>query len=497
MEKPSTSARGWRDFLRDRLYIGGTWVPAEGGAVIKVTDPATGSSVGQVPDGGAVETELAVAAARAAFPAFAALTAAERAGMLHRLADLIDAHGPALAELLTREQGKPLAEARGEVGMSAAYIRWFAEEARRVYGDTIPSPWQGRRLMVTPEPVGVVGAITPWNFPSSMLARKIGPALAAGCTIVAKPASQAPLSALAWGVLCEEAGIPSGVVNIVTGNARAIGGVLTSHPEVAKITFTGSTEVGKTLLRQAADSVKRCSMELGGNAPFIVFDDADLDQAVAGAVASKFRNAGQTCVCSNRIYVQSGIYDRFVEAFSRAVEALRAGSGLEEGVTLGPLIDEKAVVGAEAFVADALAKGGRVVTGGARSKGLFFQPTVIADASAAMDFAHEEIFGPVAPVFRFETEEEALRVANDTRYGLACYFYTTDLGRAFRVSSALRYGLVGVNEGVITTEVAPFGGMKQSGLGREGSKYGIEDYLDQKYVCFGGLEERKAADAII
>jgi succinate-semialdehyde dehydrogenase/glutarate-semialdehyde dehydrogenase len=394
-----------------------------------------------------------------------------------------------LAELLTCEQGKPLAEAKGEVAMSAAYVLWFGEEARRVYGDVIPSPWPDRRILVTKEPVGVVAAITPWNFPSSMLSRKIGPALAAGCTAVIKPASQTPYSGLAWGALCEEVGIPKGVINIVTGSAGEIGEELTRNPLVRKISFTGSTEVGKILLKQAAGTVKKVSMELGGNAPFLVFDDADLDRAVAGAMAAKYRNAGQTCVCTNRFYVQAGSYDEFVDKLAAASKALKIGSGLDEGVQQGPLIDERAVEKVEAFVADAEAKGGRVVVGGKRHKlgGSFFEPTVVADATQEMRFAKEEIFGPVAPVFPFETEEEAIRLANDTEFGLACYFYTRDLGRAFRVSEGLKYGLVGVNEGIITTEVAPFGGMKESGLGREGSKYGIEDYLDVKYVCVGGL----------
>jgi succinate-semialdehyde dehydrogenase/glutarate-semialdehyde dehydrogenase len=394
-----------------------------------------------------------------------------------------------LAELLTLEQGKPLARRKARSAMSAAYVLWFAEEARRVYGDVIPSPWPDRRILVTKEPVGVVAAITPWNFPSSMLSRKIGPALAAGCTAVVKPASQTPYSGLAWGALCEEVGIPKGVINVVTGSAGEIGTELTENPLVRKISFTGSTEVGKILLRQAAGTVKKVSMELGGNAPFLVFDDADLKRAVVGAMAAKYRNAGQTCVCTNRFYVQAGIYDAFVEKLAAASKDLRVGSGLEEGVQQGPLIDDRAVEKVEGFVADAEAKGGRVVVGGKRHAlgRSFFEPTVIADATQDMRFSREEIFGPVAPVFRFETEEEAVRLANDTEFGLACYFYTQDLGRAFRVSEGLKYGLVGINEGVITTEVAPFGGMKESGIGREGSRYGMDEYLDVKYVCVGGL----------
>ncbi|MGX1741714.1 NAD-dependent succinate-semialdehyde dehydrogenase [Bosea sp. NPDC055353] len=479
----------WSDFKRDAIFVGGRWLDKASGGTIDVTDPATGKSIGTVPSAGVAETRAAIEAAHAAFPAWAAKTAQERAVLLRKLADEILKHQDALAELLTREQGKPLAEAKGEVGMSAAYVLWFAEEARRVYGDVIPSPWADRRIIVTKQPLGVVGAITPWNFPSSMLARKIGPALAAGCTIVAKPASQTPYSALAWGILAEKAGIPAGVVNVVTGDARTVGGELTGNPLVRKITFTGSTPVGKVLLKQAAETVKKVSMELGGNAPFIVFDDADLDRAVEGAIAAKFRNSGQTCVCTNRFYAQAGIYDAFVEKLTAAVRKLKLGSGLETGVTQGPLIDDKALAKVEEMVADATAKGGTVATGGKRSElGLsFYEPTVIAGATGTMLFAREEIFGPVAPVFRFETEEEALRLANDTEYGLACYFYTRDLGRTFRVSEALQYGIVGVNEGLVTTEVAPFGGVKESGLGSEGSKYGLQDYLDVKYTCIGGL----------
>ena len=479
----------WSDFKRDAIFVGGRWLDKASGGTIDVTDPATGKSIGTVPSAGVTETRAAIEAAHAAFPAWAAKTAQERAVLLRKLADEILKHQDALAELLTREQGKPLAEAKGEVGMSAAYVLWFAEEARRVYGDVIPSPWADRRIITTKQPVGVIAAITPWNFPSSMLARKLGPALAAGCTTVVKPASQTPYSALAWGILAEKAGIPASVVNVVTGDARTVGGELTGNPLVRKITFTGSTPVGKVLLKQAAETVKKVSMELGGNAPFIVFDDADLDRAVEGAIAAKFRNSGQTCVCTNRFYAQAGIYDAFVEKLAAAARKLKLGSGLEVGVTQGPLIDDKALVKVEEMVADATAKGGTVATGGKRSElGLsFYEPTVIAGATSAMQFAREEIFGPVAPVFRFETEAEAIRLANDTEYGLACYFYTRDLGRTFRVSEALQYGIVGVNEGIITTEVAPFGGVKESGLGSEGSKYGLQDYLDVKYTCIGGL----------
>lgn len=475
----------WADFKREANFIDGAWVPADSGATIDVTNPATGEVIGTVPNAGTAETQRAIAAADKAFASFSRTTADERAKMLRKLHAAIMDNQRALAELLTIEQGKPLAESMGEVGMSAAYILWFSEEARRVYGDTIPSPWGDRRILVTKQAVGVVAAITPWNFPSSMLARKIGPALATGCTSVVKPATQTPYSALAWGVLAEQVGYPAGVVNILTGSASQIGGEMTSSPIVRKITFTGSTPVGKVLMKQAADTVKRVSMELGGNAPFLIFDDADLDKAVEGALASKYRNSGQTCVCANRFYAQAGIYDAFVEKFAAASAKLKVGSGLEEGVVQGPLIDAKAVEKTESFVADAVVKGGKVVTGGGRHAlgGQFFQPTVIANATSEMNFARDEIFGPVAPVFRFETEEEAIRLANDTEFGLACYFYTRDLSRAFRVTEALRYGQVGVNAGVITTEVAPFGGVKESGVGREGSKYGIEEYLDMKYVC--------------
>jgi succinate-semialdehyde dehydrogenase/glutarate-semialdehyde dehydrogenase len=388
------------------------------------------------------------------------------------------------------EQGKSLAEAKGEVAFSASYVRWFAEEAQRVYGDVIPSPWAGRRILVTREPVGVVGAITPWNFPSSMIARKLGPALAAGCTIVIKPAAQTPYSGLAWGALCEKAVIPPGVVNVVTGSAGAIGGELTSNPLVRKITFTGSTPIGKLLVEQSARTLKKVSMELGGNAPFIVFDDADLDRAIEGAMIAKYRNSGQTCVCTNRFLVQAGIHDAFVARLVAASNALKVGNGLDPGVEQGPLIDAKAVAKVEEHLKDALGKGATIVAGGKRHKlgGTFFEPTVMTGAKPDMLVAREETFGPLSPVFRFETEAEAVQMANDTEFGLASYFYTRDLGRAFRVSEALKYGMVGVNEGLITTEVAPFGGVKESGIGKEGSKYGIEDYLDSKYVCIGGLE---------
>ncbi|MFC2249975.1 NAD-dependent succinate-semialdehyde dehydrogenase [Labrys portucalensis] len=478
------------EFKREAAYVNGQWIAADNGKSLPVTNPATGELIGSVPDCGKDETARAIAAADAAFPAWRAKTAKERAKILHKLADLIEANAEALGVLLTVEQGKSLTEARGEVVFSAAYVRWFAEEAQRVYGDVIPSPWPGRRILVTKEPVGVVGAITPWNFPSSMIARKLGPALAAGCTIVIKPALQTPYSGLAWGVLAEMAGVPAGVVNVLTGSASAIGGELTSNPLVRKITFTGSTPIGKLLVEQSAKTLKKVSMELGGNAPFIVFDDADVDRAIEGAMIAKYRNSGQTCVCTNRFLVQAGIHDKFVEKLIAASNALKVGNGLEAGVQQGPLIDEKAVQKVEEHINDAVAKGGKVVAGGKRHAlgHTFFEPTVVTGVTPDMMVARDETFGPLAPVFKFETEEDAVRMANDTEFGLASYFYTKDLGRAFRVAEALKYGMVGINEGLITTEVAPFGGVKESGMGKEGSKYGIEDYIDAKYVCVGGLD---------
>lgn len=474
--------------LAQANYIGGNWIVA-GNEGTPVVDPSTGEVIATVPNLGTSEARAAIEAAQAAFPAWRDTTATQRAVLLRRLAELVVEHADDLARILTSEQGKPLREARGEIGMSAAYIQWFAEEGRRTYGDVIPSPWKDHRILVTKEPVGVVAAITPWNFPSSMIARKLGPALAAGCTIVIKPAPQTPLSALAWGVLCEEAGIPAGVVNIVTGDAKAIGGELTRHPGVRKITFTGSTAVGKLLLRQAADTVKKVSMELGGNAPFIVFDDADIESAVRGAVAAKYRNSGQTCVCTNRVLVHDGIYDAFAKRLAEAVGDLKVGDGFNAEVDNGPLINADAVAKVEAHIRDASSKGAKVITGGKRHAlgGTFFEPTVLIDATTDMAVASEETFGPIAPLFRFKDEAEAIRIANATEFGLACYVYTQDLGRAFRLSSALEYGMVGINEALITTEVAPFGGVKESGLGREGSYQGIEDYLDTKYLCIGGL----------
>jgi succinate-semialdehyde dehydrogenase / glutarate-semialdehyde dehydrogenase len=476
-------------FLKQANLINGEWIASHSGKTIAVTNPATGEVLGHVPNCGAEETKAAVAAAHAAFPAWRAKTAHERATIMFKLADLIKANVEELAKLLTMEQGKSLAEARGEVMASAGNIQWFAEEAKRVYGDMIPSPWGDRRIMVTKEPVGVIAAISPWNFPSSMLARKIGPALAVGCTSVVKPASATPFSGLAWGVLCEMAGVPKGVVNILTGSASEIGLVLTTHPDVKKITFTGSTEVGRLLVTQAAPQFKRVSMELGGNAPFIVFDDADLDAAVEGAMMSKFRNSGQTCVCTNRFYVQAGVYDTFTTKFAAAIKALKVGNGLDAGVQQGPLIDMGAVAKVEQHIADAVSKGAKVVTGGKRHAlgGSFFEPTLLSHVTNDMMVTQDETFGPLAPLFKFETDAEAIREANNVQFGLACYVYTRDLSRTFRVSEALEYGMVGVNSGLITTEVAPFGGVKDSGLGRESSKYGVDEYLNIKYTCLGGI----------
>ena len=477
-------------WMREANLIGGRWVGADEGGVIEVNDPATGAIIGTVPDAGEAETRRAIDTASEAFETFSRTTANERAVILRRMQQVMLDHTDELAELLTLEQGKPLAEAKGEITIGANYIGWFAEEARRIEGRTVESPWADRRIMVLREPVGVVGAITPWNFPSSMLARKIGPAIAAGCTSVVKPSEFTPYSGLAWGLIAEEAGLPEGVINIVTGDAAAIGKALTDDQRVAKITFTGSTRVGRLLLSQSGATVKRVSMELGGNAPFLVFDDADLDRAVEGAMAAKYRNSGQTCVCTNRFYVQAGVYDEFVEKLAEKAKALRVGNGFE-GAEQGPLINEAALAKVEELVADAQGQGADIVAGGARHElgGTFYQPTVIAGAMQDMRITREEVFGPVAAVYRFDDEAEAVRLANDTEYGLAAYFYTNDLGRTFRVMRGLRYGLVGVNEGIITTPEAPFGGVKQSGLGSEGGREGIGEYLDTKYVCIGGLGE--------
>ncbi len=477
------------EFKLETNYINGEWVKADSGETFDVDNPATGEIIGTVPMCGEAETKRAVEAAHEAFKTFRKTSVKDRANMLRKLRDLIIKNQEALAQLLVAEQGKPIAEARGEVSFSASYVMWFAEEARRVYGETIPSPWPERRMMVTKEPVGVVGAITPWNFPSSMLARKIAPAVATGCTIVCKPAEATPYSGIVWGKMCELAGIPAGVVNILTGDPIEIGKELTGNPLVKKITFTGSTRVGKILMSQSIPTVKKISMEMGGNAPFIVFDDADIDAAIQGAMASKYRNSGQTCVCTNRLYVQAGIHDEFVKKFAKASADMKVGLANDEGVLQGPLINEAAVKKTEEFVADAVAKGGKIETGGKRhalGHG-FFEPTVISGATLEMDFSKDETFAPIAPVYKFKTEEEAIHMANDTEFGLACYFYTKDLGRTFRVMEGLEYGLVGVNEGVITAVEAPFGGFKQSGVGKEGGHQGIQDYLEEKYVCIGGL----------
>ncbi|TDN62870.1 NAD-dependent succinate-semialdehyde dehydrogenase [Paraburkholderia sp. BL10I2N1] len=476
-------------FLRTGHYIGGEWYEAAPGNTYAVRNPATGELIADVAKGGAAETAQAIAEAAKALPAWRALTAKERSARVKRWGELMLEHRDALAELMTREQGKPLAEARGEVGYAASFFEWFAEEAKRSYGDVIPSPNPKAKIIVTREPVGVVAAITPWNFPLAMITRKAGPAIAAGCTMVLKPSEETPLSAFALAVLAEQAGIPAGVFNIVSGDAVAIGGVLTASPVVRKLSFTGSTRVGKLLAKQSADTLKKLSLELGGNAPFIVFDDADIDAAVQGAMASKFRNTGQTCICVNRFYVQDGIYDAFTQALTKAVQAMRVGNALEGEVEQGPLINEAALKKVETHVADALQKGAKTLTGGKRHAlgGTFYEPTVLVDASKSMLIAAEETFGPVAACFRFHTEEEAIAAANDTPFGLSAYFYTRDLGRAWRVAEALESGMVGINEGILSTEVAPFGGVKESGLGREGSKYGLDEYTELKYMMMGGL----------
>jgi succinate-semialdehyde dehydrogenase / glutarate-semialdehyde dehydrogenase len=477
------------NLLRTQCHINGAWCDAIDGNTIEVTNPATDSLIASVPNMGHQEAENAVAAAHEAFPAWCAKTGKERANLLRNWFNLIMAHQDDLARLMTAEQGKPLAEAKGEVAYAASFIEWFAEEAKRIYGDTVLGPTGEKRLIVIKQPVGVVAAITPWNFPAAMITRKAGAALAAGCTMVVKPALETPYSALALAVLAEEAGIPKGVFNVITGDAEAIGGVLTADPRVRKVTFTGSTRVGKILLRQCADTVKKVSMELGGNAPFIVFDDADLDAAVEGAMASKFRNTGQTCVCANRILVQASVYDAFAEKLSIRVRGLKVGDGLEGATDQGPLISQAAVEKIEDHVADAVAKGANILTGGKRHAlgGTYFEPTILTGVTPLMKVAREETFGPLAPLFKFQTEADAIAMANDTEFGLASYVYTRDLGRYHRVSEQLEYGMVGVNTGLISSELAPFGGMKQSGLGREGSKYGMDDYLEIKLVCIGGI----------
>ncbi len=475
--------------FRQQCYIDGKWVDADSGKTLPVTNPATGEELGSVPKMGAAETRRAIEAADRAWPAWRALTGKERSNILRKWFDLMMANQEDLGLLMTLEQGKPLTEAKGEIAYGASFIEWFAEEAKRVYGDVIPGHQRDKRIVVVKQPVGVVGAITPWNFPNAMITRKAGPALAAGCPIVIKPATATPFSALALCELAERAGIPKGIINVVTGSSSEIGGELTSNPTVRKISFTGSTEVGKILIKQSADTVKKLSMELGGNAPFLVFDDADLDAAVEGALASKYRNAGQTCVCANRILVQDGVYEAFAEKLAAKVKELKVGNGLEDGVVQGPLIDMAAVEKVEEHIKDAVGKGAKIVVGGERHKlgGSFFQPTVLTDVTTDMKVTKEETFGPVAPLFRFSKDEEGIAMANDTEFGLASYFYARDMGRVWRVSEGLESGIVGINTGIISTEVAPFGGVKESGLGREGSKYGIEDFLEIKYLCMGGV----------
>jgi succinate-semialdehyde dehydrogenase/glutarate-semialdehyde dehydrogenase len=476
--------------LRMQCPVGGAWRDADGGGNCEVTNPATGERLGTVPDMGAAETRAAIEAAHAAFPEWSARTAQERATVLRRMHALMMEHQEDLARLMTAEQGKPLAESRGEIAYCAAYLEWFAEEGRRMYGEVIPTYAQGKRLVVLRQPVGVVAAITPWNFPSAMLGRKLGAALAAGCTTVCKPALQTPFSALALAVIGERAGLPPGVINIVTGSdAAVIGEAMTAHPKVRKLSFTGSTKVGAQLMKQCADDIKRVSLELGGNAPFIVFEDADIDAAVEGAIASKFRNTGQTCVCANRLFVHEAVYDAFADKLVEAVAKLRVGDGLQGETDLGPLIDAKALEKVEAHVADALDHGASVMTGGARHPlgGTYYQPTVLRDAGMDMRLAREETFGPVAPLFRFRDESQAIAMANDTEAGLAGYFYTRDLARAWRVAEALECGVLGINTGLLSSEVAPFGGIKQSGIGREGSRHGLDDYTVLKYACIGGL----------
>ncbi|MGB6242850.1 MAG: NADP-dependent succinate-semialdehyde dehydrogenase [Castellaniella sp.] len=473
------------DLLRQQAYINGRWCDADSAETISVSNPATGEILGSVPCMGVAETRRAIEGAQAAWGQWRAMTAKERALILRRWFDLMIVHAQDLALIMTAEQGKPLAEAKGEIAYGAAFLEWFAEEGKRAYGDVIPTFAKDRRVLVTKEPIGVCAAITPWNFPSSMITRKAGAALAAGCPLVVKPAEQTPFSALALAVLAEEAGVPAGVFSIVTGDAVAIGGEMTSSDLVRKVSFTGSTEVGRLLMKQCAPSIKKLSLELGGNAPFIVFDDADLDAAVEGAVASKYRNAGQTCVCTNRFYIQDSVYDAFSQKLVQAVGKLRVGNGAEEGVTQGPLIDADAVAKVKEHIADAVAHGGRILTGGQPHElgQTFFQPTVLADALPTMRLAREETFGPLAPLFRFTDEADVIRMANDTEYGLAAYFYSRDIGRVWRVAEALEYGMVGVNSGLISNEAVPFGGVKQSGLGREGSHYGLDDYLVVKYLC--------------
>jgi succinate-semialdehyde dehydrogenase / glutarate-semialdehyde dehydrogenase len=491
LNKMTTFSLQDQDLFRCQAYIGGRWCDADSGATLEVNNPATGEILGTVPMMGANETRRAIEAAKDAFVEWGRKPAKERSVHLRRWHDLIMANVEDLGALMTAEQGKPVTEAKGEVAYAASFIEWFAEEAKRVYGDTIPSPWNDRRLVVIKQPIGVCAAMTPWNFPAAMITRKAGPALASGCTMVAKPASATPFSALALAVLAERAGIPAGVFSVLTGSSKAIGGEMTSNSDVRKVTFTGSTEVGRLLMKQSANTIKKLSLELGGNAPFIVFDDADLDAAVEGAIISKYRNAGQTCVCANRLYVQAGVYDAFAQKLVAAVKKLKVGNGFEPGVLQGPLIDQAAVEKVEEHIQDAVSQGARVLLGGKRHVlgQTFFEPTVLRDVTPRMKVAREETFGPVAPLFRFETDEQAIQMANDTEFGLASYFYSRNIGRIWRAAEGLACGMVGINTGLISNEVAPFGGVKQSGLGREGSHYGIEEFVEIKYLCFGGLDK--------
>ena len=481
--------------FRQQCYVNGGWIDAKSGRTIEVDNPATGEIIGAVPALGAEETRAAIEAAGAAWVGWRSRPAKERANLMRRWFDLMMAHQEDLAVLMTSEQGKPLAESRGEIAYAASFVEWFAEEGKRVYGDVINHPLPGKRIVVLKQPIGVVASITPWNFPAAMITRKCAPALAAGCSVVIRPASQTPFSALALADLAERAGIPPGVVNVITGPSGPMGAELTSNPIVRKLSFTGSTEVGKLLMSQCASTVKKVSLELGGNAPFIVFDDADLDAAVIGAMASKYRNAGQTCVCANRLLIQDGIYDAFAAKMAEAVAAIKVGNGLEDGTQQGPLIDMRAIEKVEQHIADATSKGAKITAGGERHPlgGSFFQPTLLTGVTPAMAVAREETFGPVAPLFRFSTEDEAIRMANDTEFGLAAYFYSRDIGRIWRVSEGLEYGIVGVNEGIISNEVAPFGGVKESGIGREGSKYGMDDFIEIKYLCMGESTVRRSA----
>ena len=477
--------------FRQQCYVDGAWVDADDKTTLTVNNPANGEQVGTVPKMGATETRRAIEAAHAAWPAWRAKTAKERANILRKWFELMMANQEDLAKLMTIEQGKPIAESRGEIAYGASFIEWFAEEGKRIYGDTIPTHAADKRIVVIKQPIGVCAAVTPWNFPNAMITRKAGPALAAGCTMVIKPASQTPYSALALCELAERAGIPKGVLSVVTGSAGPIGKELTSHPLVRKFTFTGSTEIGKLLMQQCATTVKKVSLELGGNAPFIVFDDADLESAVEGAMASKYRNTGQTCVCANRLLVQDGVYDKFAKMLADKVGQMKVGNGLDDGNVQGPLIDMKGVEKVEEHIADALAKGAKILTGGKRHDkgGQFFEPTVLINVTPDMKVTHEETFGPVAPLYRFKTEEELLKLANDTEYGLAAYFYSRDIGRIWRIAEGLESGIVGINVGIISNEIAPFGGIKESGIGREGSKYGIEEFVEVKYLCMGDINK--------